>query len=341
MEANIRLELRQQNEDDSVYDPASKSLALALEKEFRKQCESIEILWGPINPPSKKFVREIQLQAIDKLVTLDIGKWLSKNQPRRIMETEMQATLPASPQAVARARWLRFDSEADNVELKSPFDPSPNKYPPACKTCGWGDFAQVPEPFRVSAALTKLKNKELSRCENGVFVVSSKVLSVLKDLSADDLIIRRVQITGRKTFADDWHAVRPKNALRSYGGLRGDGPVCSKCDLPARLVPRDSSYGFFKDFGSPACNLALVDEHPYTYKDSDWDHGTAKPHDIVISGGLFAALYNAGVKGLAWPEAISCFSAKPDQPTLEPTQRFVERFPGPTNKILKHKVKSS
>jgi len=60
------------------------------------------------------------------------------------------------------------------------------------------------------------------------------------------------------------------------------------------------------------------------------------PRDLVVSGGLFAFLYNAGVKGLVMPDE-GVFSARGDSP-LEKKRRFAELTSGKQDKILRKKM---
>lgn len=61
---------------------------------------------------------------------------------------------------------------------------------------------------------------------------------------------------------------------------------------------------------------------------------------IAISGGLYAALYNLGVKGLHWPGMSSdiLLSAKAGEYPLEPHRRFATLFTTKTDKALKQKA---
>ena len=61
-------------------------------------------------------------------------------------------------------------------------------------------------------------------------------------------------------------------------------------------------------------------------------------HNLVLSGGLYAMLFNMGFKGLAWPKAGPLISLRTDEPTWEPERRFADRVLPKEDKILKKKA---
>jgi hypothetical protein len=94
---------------------------------------------------------------------------------------------------------------------------------------------------------------------------------------------------------------------------------------------------FVEHFGDPAWNLALVGEHPLGERSRMAEQGGTWL--AAISGGLFAVLWNHGVKGLQWPKDGPYLSLREDQDTWEPARRFAGVFPPAVDKARKQKSK--
>jgi hypothetical protein len=89
-------------------------------------------------------------------------------------------------------------------------------------------------------------------------------------------------------------------------------------------------------FGPSSSNLARLGRLTYWAPESD--RRTPTLHRTVVSGGLFAALFNSRVKGLGWPDEGPYLSLAPDEPPLESERRFAHLFPPKHDKALRKKV---
>jgi hypothetical protein len=86
------------------------------------------------------------------------------------------------------------------------------------------------------------------------------------------------------------------------------------------------------DFGDPEANVALVGRFSSLAVPRP-GRNVVRSRCAVVSGGLYAVLFNAGVKGLRWPYEGMRMSSREDQPWTE--KRRFDIFKPREDKILK------
>jgi hypothetical protein len=237
---------------------------------------------------------------------------------------------------MARARWLEilYLYSGARVDVDSKYD-SLNEYPVVCDSCRHVDTSVVPVPYKVQDVVLK-KNVDVFPGDKGLLVVKKPVKDVLLDLIEDQIDWGEVVLvnsfgkrvpSGKGNNMVYW--IRPKHGIG--GDLRGkpESP-CSKCGRFTTCFPDHEREGrvhtgrfLVEHFGKKQLNIA-------------WVGNCIGPNTVVVSGGLWAHLYNCGVKGLVLPEE-GLYSSK-GQPPVEPERRFANLKTGKDDKVMRLKM---
>jgi hypothetical protein len=175
----------------------------------------------------------------------------------------------------------------------------------------------------------------------GLLIVSQRVLVALQDLAADDFDSGEVQIRGRSGPGAKLHWIRPRHSTGNYPSQRAVGKPCPACGLPDEfnnglMAPTIPGAEVVQSFGDSTANLARIGKFPQLA-----ERDPSEPlvrHDLAVSGGLFATLFNMGFKGLAWPAWGPLVSLQPQDATWEATRRLADRTSSKEDKIMKKKA---
>jgi hypothetical protein len=206
-----------------------------------------------------------------------------------------------------------------------------NRYPKVtCQTCEGVDETAVPVPLLVSPWVSRSKQEIFHACM-GLTVVRKRVLDLLLQ-AIDGQIQYGPARAGSKAGAGEklfW--VRPKRFTgRSSLGI--EGPKCPACKRPVQCWMNHDVQGLFlEEYGLPRTDIALVPSW-YGHRIPSATH----IYDTVVSGGLFAYLYNQRVQGLWWPEDGGYVSIKRGQSPIEDKRRF-DIFPPKEDRVFKRK----
>jgi hypothetical protein len=196
------------------------------------------------------------------------------------------------------------------------------------------------------------KAREIYVARVGLLAVTPRVLDLFKQLVPGQFDSGPAEVEAHPETRGRFHWIRPRHHIGSPPWHRGEGERCPRCGrFPWLRAVRDPARFpgrlLLNSFGEHAWDLALVGEHPQSANipatldairrgvAGDWKVGVR--HHIAASGGLYAALYNAGVKGLAWPDWGPYISVNPDEPTWEDTRRFADLFTGSKDRIMRKK----
>jgi hypothetical protein len=159
---------------------------------------------------------------------------------------------------------------------------------------------------------------------NGLIIVRKRVKDLLLDLVGNQIgwgetcFVDSASKQVRPANSEErlfW--VRPKHTIGRPLGYRPDSP-CPKCGTPRTSPPIDDPSQrvvthrvMVEHFGNSTWNIASI---------GDWN--VRELHTIVVSGGLWAHLYNCGVRGLLLPEPHGGLYSATGEPAIEPPRRF-------------------
>lgn len=260
-----------------------------------------------------------------------------------------------SPASVATARWIRVEGDYYDAEEGRKEEPVGNTYPVACSRCGWPDYSKTPDPFMIHPDVLKGGKRELFDVRSGLLIVKPRAMEVLREFAPDEFDVGIAKVAGQREDNASFHWVRPRQHIGGYAVQGHYGECCPECKRPSEfrrcVSEKDKTHPggpIIDRFGDFKGNLALIGQEPQS---ATLATAQTKPptHWIAISGGLFAALYNRGIKGLALPDEGPLnarlwegplISNDINEPTWESERRFADAFPGKADKFVKKNVKS-
>ena len=315
-EVGIGLFPQGQDLESRGYQTATKEVLRQFERRFGKKLSNIRAWRFPDLPPEPR-VDSIAALTDDKSVLMELYRWIQQGADGAAKAVELRAAIAIADrkneQTVARARW---------VELLADFkDISRAKYEHICPECKAAQADHVPDPFPVDGKFFK-KPAEMFFVHNATYVVSQKILALFEQMAAGQFDTGSVVVTGRADLNGKYSWVRPRSYLKGRAIWFPQDP-CPKCGIPRQWDRRLNDYPdqsqLLRTFGPRELNFARIDRWARRLKISP-----VPPNSAVVSGGLYSALRDNGVKGIEFPPEIY-ISVLPDarEPTLEPKPRFV------------------
>jgi hypothetical protein len=298
------------------YQAATKEVLRQFERRFGKKLSNIEAKRFPNLPPDP-YLDNINALAEDKSVVMEMDRWIKEGADgtaKAVRELRTGITIAGADneQTVARARWVEL-----LVDFK---DISRAKYEHICPECQTADGDRVPDPYLVDGKFFK-KPAEMYFVHNATYVVSQKILGLIEQMAADQFDSGSVVVSGRADLNGKYAWIRPRSYLNGRAIWFPQDP-CPKCSFPRQWERRLDEYPdqpqLLRTFGPNELNFARIDRWARRLKISP-----VPPNSAVVSGGLYSALRNNGVKGIEFPPEIY-ISVLPDakEPTLEPEPRF-------------------
>jgi hypothetical protein len=244
-----------------------------------------------------------------------------------------------------RARWVPLLYSADEAPDEERTSKFLNRYSVIlCDRCGWYDETVVPSPYRINNFVLNRK-EDMFRAANGLLIASKRLTHLIIDLIPEEIEWGNTTFASTKTHGvnpeqmKEFFWIRPKNVIgKSMNETLG--PPCAKCGIPLacgdypngsrKIVPISP---LVEHFGDKKWNIACLG----TWTGRRDSHSEASmARQIVISGGLFAYIYNCGIKGFVFPEQI-VFSAS-GEPPIEEDRRFADLNTGKQDKILRKRI---
>lgn len=266
----------------------------------------------------------------------EIQKWFRET-PHLAQGSYVGGCGSPDPSTIASARWVSLAAISSAIDCRPGSSIPINKYPIQCKTCGWGNFDAVPDPYRISSP-AKINPKNLGReifsAHNGIFIVNQRVRDLFIDLTGVDVDTGPVVIDGQNKPDKDFFWIRPKKHIGACSNMLATGAVCYQCNRYDRYsLDIHNNGGFLNFFGDTAANFARIGDVSYFHPAVD-SRDVPRRHAVAVSGSLYAALYNHGVKGLCWPDGGPFISVLESEPPAE-TRRYVNLFSKTKDKIMK------
>jgi hypothetical protein len=221
-----------------------------------------------------------------------------------------------------RARWLPLISAAGIADVDDAVRPL-NRFPRIqCNTCGRYDVSEIPSPYKVSLK-TLQKKADLFKGQ-GLLIARAPVKDLLRALIPDQLewgetcvVDSRGRVVQR-AITEDFFWIRPKHRIgRDIRETVAEH--CPKCGLPMK------GGGLYYDVNAKIWHNTRITVEDFGKK--NWQLavvGTQLPYalDIVVSGGLWAYLYNCGVRGLVLPK--QGLNSANGEPAIEHKRRLAD-----------------
>lgn len=317
-----------QSYDSPSYHEARKLLRDAFTSRFSTQSSTASV---PIIPDEFLTPTVITCSTSDKTFAFEVHQWIRQgaDDTRDLFDLlRCGIGLANDGQTVASARWVELSAWSQGADV------SPTIYPVVCEECLLPDADHPPNPFPIDQRFFRKPIRELYYVSNALYLANDRVLGLFRELVPDEFEWGEVVVSGRSEQHGEWYWLRPRHWLKGRANWI-EGNVCPKCGIPRERIKRDDQYPdvpeLLRTFGPWAWNLARIERWGST------ERFPLDPRPALVSGGLFAVLYNHGVKGLLWPGRWPFISVRPDEPTLEPKRRFADMFAGKADKILKVK----
>jgi hypothetical protein len=276
----------------------------------------------------------------------EIAKWMDQNGDNYQIQKYLIVICQSwTIREFVRARWVPLLYSADETADEDQDCKPHNKYPVVlCDKCRWFDEAVVPTPYRISTSVLKRK-EEVFRARNGLLIANRRVKDLLAELIAGEIEWGKTTFASSKDHAvnptekREFYWIRPKYLIGKSMYETPDSP-CPKCGIPLacgdypnggrKVVPISP---LVEHFGDKRLNIAC--SGTWTGR-RDSPSEAVMAREIVVSGGLYAYLYNSGLKGFVFPEHI-VFSAR-GEPPIEETRRFGDLKTGKEDRILRKSV---
>ena len=318
----------------------TQRLSAELQQAFAGRAEQVAVNTSPFSRPPGVF--NIDLLVRDKALVWELHRWVVEHARPHVPDSFVAMEAPADGASLALARWVPLESDWYSAERGKENRRFANVHPIRCTACNWPDFDAPPEPFLVDGSVASAGKNEFLPASNGVFVVSARVLEILSTHAAADFHWGPVVSNGAKRVPVEFCWLRPTRRIGARAGQQAVGTPCAACGMPERFIMEgvsgSSPYApIVEHFGDAAWNLALVGDFPLGESPRDPERGVT--FFVAISGGLFAVLWNHGVKGLKWPKQGPYLSKRPEDETWEEKRRFADLFPRAGDKAAKYKPK--
>lgn len=295
-------------------------------------------------PDEDDEIDEIHVETYDFSLVNGIHNVLTKIDKSSDSDIACSVRSNRSPASIAHARWLPVEADWHDIELGPKDEPTPNKFPVACKACGWLDYNAISNPFFLHPSILKSGKRDIFFAARGLFAMSQKALDVFLTLAGDEFDYGEAEVKGKPKSRGTFFWLRPKHCIGQFGAQGDRGGICKSCKWPIELRRTVSSNEskqpigpLVKHFGKKAWNLALIGEKPHQaschMKSTD-----APLHGVAISGGMFAAIYNSGLRGLAWPHEGPLISIKKNEATWEAKRRYPNTFSSGKDPFMKCKT---
>ena len=287
------------------------------------------------------FVSQIRFDVWDARLVLDIKNFASEKLGEDY-SVNVSVRTGNTGFEVIHARWVDVAFKSFSLD-KDPESRLPlNNFPSVCSKCNWKDWNAIPDPYFVNESFLESKNEKLDIIEgSSIFFVRDAVWEVLNDLVPDDFQSGKIQVKGKQKPLSGWHWIYPVHATPGRFDVGESDEKCSECGNPDRYcfdMGNITAMTLFKDFGGPKWNLART-FYPGTWVPEDKERAQRPYASIMMSGGLFRALWNHGFKGLEWPDQIYA-SLNPNQPMIEESIRFQDYKPKLKDKAIKQSGES-
>jgi hypothetical protein len=332
LDAGFRLRPNQgERYDDAIFVDRSWAIAAEFERLFLDSCSEIVAVKAS-SITERKWCEYVRFHPADAAVVLRVVDWLRSTGER----FGVRVRCSNDGRSIAFGRWVRIAADSEFVDQDPRSWQSINAYATACPVCGWADVDRPPDPLLVRSRVSAQPKREIFNALNGIFVVRQRVHDLLRDLVSTECQWGRVAVDGRRDH-EPLYWFRPRQHIGPFWG-QTEAEHCAACGRPKR-VPREQALiesWLVTDFGPAQPNIALVG--PHGFSNSPVSRSQPQFHEVVVSGGLFAALFNHDINGLVWPEDGPYISVRPDQPPVEPIRRFAESFPPSRDKIVKKKA---
>jgi hypothetical protein len=243
------------------------------------------------------------------------------------------------PQIIARSRWVDFDvclPPRRGEAIKSP------EYKIACTECGEFDWESIPSPYIIDDDILKYPKLEIFDQINGIVIVNNRVLDILKRFVPNEIHYGPAMIRGLKKGESAFNWVRPKHWIGDSAWVGSEDP-CPKCGIPRKIVSLANKFprkpNIVSSFGDAKWNIAKVGSKSMVRTRWKRPSSGSGSLSLVISGGLFAVLFNEKVSGLRWPSDIPYFCVDPHYPSIEDRRRFSDIFTADHDIISKGPIK--
>jgi hypothetical protein len=314
----------------------TQRLCAELQQAFASRAEQVAVNTSPFSRPPGVF--NIDVFVRDKALVWELNRWVIEQARPHVPDSFVAMEAAADGASVAVARWVPLESNWYSAERGKENRRFANAHPIRCTACKWPDFDAPPEPFFVDGSVASAGKNEFLPASNGVFVASARVLQILSTHAGADFHSGPV-VSRAKPLPEEFFWVRPRRRIGARVGQQAVGTPCAACGMPERFsmegVSGSSPYAsIVEQFGDAAWNLALVGDFPLGESPRDPERGVT--FFVTVSGGLFAVLWNQGVKGLQWPKQGPYISKRPAEKTWEEHRRFADVFPSAKDKAAKY-----
>jgi hypothetical protein len=335
---------------DSYQDPAHIKITLDIRRRLEREVDSVTSIRDSREGRGRDadpWISDIKVSVASVGAAIAIHRWLQQFADG----VEVECVLVADPRAasVAYARWVRTQGTwYDPTVERSPEERCIINFPKACDVCAWPDVTNPLRPFLLSpTTLAKAGKREIFVVHAGFLVVTARVLEMFERLIPGEFDHGPAIINHRDAHSAQYFWIRP---LTYTGGLAfagSRGTPCPGCGRAEVYFPNDmkrdahiSGQWIVSSYGDSNANIAYIGEAPWAATRSEF---VLRPPTrwLALSGGLFAALYNHGVKGLTWPDEGPLVSYNLSESAWEPQRRFADLFTGSKDKFLKAKPKST
>jgi hypothetical protein len=262
------------------------------------------------------------IRASDYKVGLSIRDWLNKKDMSYYLHEESKWDIAALVHARYVLLWVMTGGKED-VDLDrdgQPLNRSPNVL---CNKCGWVDPTVVACKYKVWAPAVQGR-REIFYASDGKFIINARVLDLLQGVVKNQIVYGPVRLVGGRTKKTDsklfWF--RPKYTTGPSVTIVWD-EKCKACNRPLKCWSNET-YGIggrlvVNGFGGAKHDIATVGSWVGDRRDPRGNDDLLRR--VVVSGGLFAYLYNCRIKGLLLPEGGGVYSEKGESP-IEPIRRF-------------------
>jgi hypothetical protein len=295
----------------------------------------------PNVPCKRDGVAMVLLRTSDETLITRVGRWMDQRGESYQIVVVDEWTVDE----IVRARWLEcrysFGDYVDENESGEPF----NKFSRVlCRACGWYDESVVPTPYKVSSVALRRK-EDVFAAGNGLLIVKSWVKDLLVDTAraqiewGETALVDAVGVPVKAGERGKVGWIRPKFHIGRNTAESRDSP-CEKCGIPLGCgsVPNTDAKVFshrliVEHFGKKEPNIASLGTWVGSRRNPE---GWSPARTIVLSGGLWAYLYNCGVKGMVTPDQ-GLYSEKGEAP-VEPERRFADLKTGKEDSVLRLKM---
>jgi len=281
----------------------------AFEQSLRGKLEKLADAFPELTPTPDPSNHWVQFHGVDRRSVAQLNEFARTNGYAHdivVEERPMDAELASAAYVPLLCLGECIDENRDGELL--------NSYQKIiCRSCGMPDEDAIPSPYCVSVKLMNRRKQDIYYANNGIFIVSARLLRLLEKLTPE-LQIGPILCDERGDCSGSHYWVRP---LRSLGS-ECRSSIISKCDAcgnPIEVRTRESEDKFenarlaVTHFSEAHCAIALSGSW---YGKRERGSVPSVHRSVFVSGELYMILARSKIKGLVRPSHVlgeGCHSA--------------------------------